>query len=170
MMPSSLWVPSRPSLDGSRSSTVLRRSTRDVETCEVLSRPPLVMALTGRSSRRLETLAESRMSLSPRFWTELTLVANSAEWVSSASSESANPDTVESMVETVSGSSLTIEAALETWAAPTAAGGCRVRSVSGASTAVGGGGVVLISLASDLLLYVRDHLLKDLIRRLVHRA
>src|ERR1700682_4336857 len=164
MIPSSLCGSSNPCLVGSRSSTWRRSSTSDVDICPVLSRPPVAIALTGRSRRRLETLAESRISLSPRSWTERTLPAKSCECTSRARRESTKPETVASMVETVCGSSLTIWSADDTSTVVAASGGLSTRSASGACTmAVCVGALLLISLASDLLFYGRDHVLQDFV-------
>lgn len=56
---------------------MLRRSISDLETGEPASNRPEPIALTGRSSMRLETAAASRISRSPIRLIEPTLLVSS---------------------------------------------------------------------------------------------
>src|ERR687892_1423785 len=140
-MPSSLRVLNRsPWRAGSSSSTVLRRSIRDLDTGEPASNRPEPIALTGRSSIRLDTAAASRISRSPMRVIEPTLPVNSGLWTSRAVTESAKASAVASSWLATAGSTGTTVAA---WSGPTVAtgaGGTRTSSVPGSATAAGAAG------------------------------
>ena len=73
---------------GSRSSTVLRSSSRVAPTLDPSERPPSWSALTGDFSSRLEVSAAWRMSLSPMVRTSVAFAANSGDRGAAFSSES----------------------------------------------------------------------------------
>jgi hypothetical protein len=121
---------------------VLRRSIRPRATGERWSNRPDSIALTGRWSIRLETLADSRISRSPMVVTELTLPLKSGDWTSTLSSESANASACCSSCPTTPGSTGTTVLALAGSTAATGAGGTSTSSApTGATAAALGGGL-----------------------------
>ena len=64
---------------GSRSSTVLRSSSRVEPTLDPSESPPSCSAFTGDLSNRLEVSAACRMSLSPMVRTSVAFEANSGD-------------------------------------------------------------------------------------------
>src|SRR3954451_7353801 len=78
-------TPVRSDRLGSRSVTVCRRSMRVLDTRVWASPPlPLPIAAAGRSSMRLETAAEDRISRSPMLVIEPTFCAKAGDFVSMA--------------------------------------------------------------------------------------
>ena len=157
-MPSSLRELNRsPWRDGSSSSTVLRRSISDFDTGELASNRPEPMALTGRSSIRLETAAAARISRSPMRVIEPTLPVNSGLWTSRVVTETAKASAVASSWPATAGSTGTTVVA---WAGSTAATGAGGTSSSSVPWVVTFSFLLLESIA---LLDAGDEVLEGLV-------
>ncbi len=144
-MPSSFFGPSRFTVDGSRSPTTLRSSTSDVDTDDVASKAPELIARVGLSSSRLDTAAEARISFSPIRCTAATLAVKAGEAGSMPTSASAKATAWPASREAASGLIGTAGPACFGATGATGAGGTRTSCAPGSPAAgggVGGGRVI----------------------------